>query len=63
MDRVLHTYTTLTNHHGQMAQFHAGLYCAPAVNSGTLYNDDLLIAHVDNENDAIMKYMSAPPNR
>lgn len=33
----------------RLAQAHFGMYCAPQISSGVVYNDDLVIEMVDSE--------------
>ena len=46
---TLVSYAKITDGNGILAQAHFGLYAAPSISSGTIYNDDLEIKEVDNE--------------
>ena len=46
---TLVSYARISDGNGTLAQAHFGLYAAPSVSSGVIYNDDLEIREVDNE--------------
>jgi hypothetical protein len=46
---VLVSHATITDGNGLLAQAHFGLYAAPSISSGTVYNDDLEIKEVSGE--------------
>ncbi|MBU6267397.1 MAG: hypothetical protein KGN34_07650 [Sphingomonadales bacterium] len=48
-DGVLVSQARIDDMGGELAQAHFGLYAAPSVSSGTVYNDDLTIREVDGE--------------
>lgn len=54
----LHSTAQVHGHNGTLAQFHAGLYASPAVDSCDLWNDDLFITHVPDTNYAMHYYLS-----
>lgn len=48
-DGTLVSYANIADGNGLLAQAHFGLYAAPSVSSGTIYNDDLEIKEVAGE--------------
>lgn len=60
---MLTSSANLADSSGHICQFHAGLYCSPAVSSGTVLNDDMIIVSVIDSLDAAFRYMAMPPGR
>ncbi len=48
-DGVLVSHARITDMNGTLAQAHFGLYAAPSVPSGVIFNDDLIIREVSGE--------------
>ncbi len=48
-DGVLVSHALVNGGDGYLQQAHFGLYCAPSISSGTIYNDDLVIEEVSGE--------------
>lgn len=48
-DDVLVSYARIADGNGILAQAHFGLYAAPSIAKGSIYNDDLVIREVNNE--------------
>ncbi len=46
---TLVSYATINNIDNKLAQAHFGLYCPPQMESGSVYNDDIVIKEVDKE--------------
>lgn len=55
---VLVSHANVRNTKNRLAQAHFGLYCPPQLTTGTCYNEDLLIATVQNEEDDSYKLLS-----
>jgi hypothetical protein len=46
---ILVSYAVISDGNGKLAQAHFGLYAAPSISSGSIYNDDLEIREVTSE--------------
>jgi hypothetical protein len=54
---VEHSRSRIRGMHGTLTHFHGGLYCSPAVATGTISNDQLFLQHVPDLNYAIHRFM------
>ena len=52
---VLISHADVKGGHGLLEQAHFGLYAAASISKGVIYNDDLIIQEVENENIAMEK--------